>query len=171
MNCTEVRERLLSNAAIGHFYRLVCKRRLADKTMVYHQDSADIIWKKYTMGLNQKKPLALTFKGYHGEPYDSLLRENGIVVSAGGHGNPYWYSIVGFTLEKVGKFVQPQFHYRFNEPRSEPMELAITEWVNLYSGNLVIERCLAYKEDLMAAAWAPERVLRWLEAGIEVEDM
>ncbi len=32
-------------------------------------------------------------------------------------------------------------------------------------------RCAALKEDLMAAAWAPARVERWLEAGVELETM
>ncbi len=140
--------------------------------MVFYQDSADVIWKTYTMSLNQKgAPLKLEFRGYLGEPYDALLRDDGIVVSAGGQSAKYWYSTVGFTLERVGKLIRPRFHWRFNEPQDLVMEAAVTEWVNLYSGNIAIERCLTYKEDLMAAAWAPERVLRWLEAGIEMEDM
>ncbi len=171
MDVKEVYSRLVSTAAIGHFYRLVCKRRLADTTMVYYQDSADVLWKTYTMKLNQKMPFKLEFRGFLGEPHDALIRDEGIIVSATGPNESYWYSRLGITLERVGKFVRPKFHYRFNEPRSEAMEAAITEWVNLYSGNLVIERCLVFKEDLMAAAWAPERVLRWLEAGIEMEDM
>lgn len=32
-------------------------------------------------------------------------------------------------------------------------------------------RCAAVKEDLIAAAWAPARVERWLEAGVELEAM
>lgn len=31
-------------------------------------------------------------------------------------------------------------------------------------------RCAVYKEELMAAAWAPARVERWLEAGANLED-
>lgn len=35
----------------------------------------------------------------------------------------------------------------------------------------VQERCKAIKADLMAAAWAPQRLERWLEAGMELESL
>lgn len=31
------------------------------------------------------------------------------------------------------------------------------------------QRCACYKEELIAAAWAPARVERWVEAGIDIE--
>ncbi len=34
-----------------------------------------------------------------------------------------------------------------------------------------LERCAVYKEELMAATWHPDRVMRWMEAGLDVEDM
>lgn len=44
------------------------------------------------------------------------------------------------------------------------------KWL-FYSKRRQLERCALLKEELMMAAWHPRRVERWLDAGIEVEDM
>lgn len=34
-----------------------------------------------------------------------------------------------------------------------------------------MERCAVYKEELIQTTWHPDRVIRWMEAGLDVENM
>ncbi len=48
----------------------------------------------------------------------------------------------------------------------------IEEWFGRPAAQArVVARTALFKEELIAAAWAPIRVQRWLEAGLEVEDL
>lgn len=51
---------------------------------------------------------------------------------------------------------------------------AISKWIksiNQIHSTAIKQRVQVYKEELMAIAWHPKRVERWLEAGLDVDDM
>ena len=57
--------------------------------------------------------------------------------------------------------------------QSRMMESGIHDWFERVLGDYLrpVRRCLRVKEEIMMRAWHPDRVLRLLEAGIDVEEM
>ena len=73
----------------------------------------------------------------------------------------------------IEKSVNTVFRSRAFEALEQGCETALRTWIWRVLGpiNRPIQRCLACKEEIMMRAWHPDRVMRLLEAGIEVEDM
>ncbi len=70
------------------------------------------------------------------------------------------------SLQFLSCYNTPLILQRGEDESIQAYEARWAEWrLEIASKERVKERCIMIKEDLMAAAWHPRRVERWLEAG------
>ncbi len=90
-------------------------------------------------------------------------------------------AVFAVLFQRQRKTVQPVLCESLNtadttgvfRAKVELLREALQAWLRsmLEPFNRVVERCLCVKEELMMRAWHPDRVMRLLEAGIDMEDM
>jgi hypothetical protein len=90
-------------------------------------------------------------------------------------------AVFAVLFQRQRKVIRPVFCESLNtadttgafRAKVDALREAFVAWLGalLEPFNRVVERCLCVKEELMMRAWHPDRVLRLLEAGIDVEDM
>lgn len=112
---------------------------------------------------------------------DGTREQNGIVVMMEMEDGSDIDFTVTFRFDRAKRQMVPVLTKSVNtsnrstdfEGIEEACETALRAWLDRALGpiNRPIQRCLACKEEIMMRAWHPDRVLRLLEAGIDVEEM
>jgi hypothetical protein len=85
----------------------------------------------------------------------------------------YIMEIFEENKEFVRKY-HPYFPELFIEGIYNAEDGFLCNWIhnfNKFHSKSIVDRMNIYKEELMAIAWHPRRVERWLEFGLDVEDM
>jgi hypothetical protein len=90
--------------------------------------------------------------------------------------SPFTLLQAKFTMTSFGKVEKLPFERAHNHyPWATLKASHIEEWMDTLlqpkRQELAITVCKAMKKDLIAAAWHPRRVEKWLEAGIQLEDL
>lgn len=174
MDTATVKKTLLANKNVTKLYSILCGALLKaqDRVSVYLLDEThkqvrlDIHRWNQHMAPDRKTSAVLSFPG------DPCLEGGGFIIRTPSHA-----SQDGFAYKvriKRGRKL-PYLDLEPVSPRhsSRSMEMGIHDWFERVLGDYLrpVRRCLRMKEEIMMRAWHPDRVLRLLELGIDVEDM
>jgi hypothetical protein len=90
--------------------------------------------------------------------------------------NPFLMLQAKFTMTSFGKVEKLPFERAPNHfPWATLKASHVEEWADILlrpkRQEVAITLCKAMKKDLIAAAWHPRRVEKWLEAGVQLEDL
>jgi hypothetical protein len=177
MDAAAAQTKLLSNRCLGSLFRTLCgafgKEVELLRIVAIHPDGLQRVTAIHKY--NQRGPIRWEKCSTYNIQEVNGLEENCFVVQVRvvrAMSIIPFHQLILVRVERDGKRLRLNA-FDNNRPNSTELEKGLNRWFDLWFGemNRSIGRCLSIKRDLMENRWHPDRVMRLLEAGIEVEDM